>query len=239
MTNKKRPTKSNTKKTKSKSNSPSQSKHCAGCSLHHLGTLITIVITVIITVTLISVYLLLSHRDPEPPAPKDELKSGSASILVGDQTVTLKAAYIVDGIEKSLSSGTFASTSSDESVFLIINGGSLVIDGDVHIQKSGDCTTCKADYHGQNSAILVIGTDSSASINGATITTSGTYANALTAIDQSAVGISNSLLTTKSAHAYALYASGSGTIEADTITISTPTPNLATHESSGFISIEP
>ena len=154
-----------------------------------------------------------------------ELASGSVTTTIGGKSITYSAAYIVDGIEATISSGIYESVGDDEVVFLVINGGSLKIDGDVTIDKTGseDFAGRGDDYsfYGMNSAIVVVGEDSSAEIDGAKINTSVSGANAVVATDGAAAVIKNSTIATTKDNSRGLHATYDGVINADDVNIST------------------
>ncbi len=154
-----------------------------------------------------------------------ELKSGSVTTTIDGKSVTYQAAYIVDGIEAKISSGAYESVTDDEVVFLVVNGGGLVIDGDVTVNKSGseDFAGRGDDYsfYGMNSAIVVVGENSSVEINGATINTSVSGANAVVATDGGTVVVSETEIYTTKDNSRGLHATYGGTINADGVTIST------------------
>ena len=154
-----------------------------------------------------------------------KLTSGSVTTTIDGKSITYNGAYVVDGIEATISSGVYESTAEDEAVFLVINGGSLVIDGDVTISKSGSANFAgrgdNYSFYGINSAIVVVGDGSSASINGATINTSVSGANAVVATNGGVVGISDSEISTTADNSRGLHATYTGAIEADDVKIST------------------
>ncbi|RYC74868.1 hypothetical protein G3RUM_00417 [Candidatus Nanosyncoccus alces] len=154
-----------------------------------------------------------------------ELASGSVTTTIGGKSITYSAAYIVDGIEATISSGIYESVGDDEVVFLVINGGSLKIDGDVTIDKTGseDFAGRGDDYsfYGMNSAIVVVGEDSSVEIDGAKINTSVSGANAVVATDGATAVIKNSTIATTKDNSRGLHATYDGVINADDVNIST------------------
>ena len=114
----------------------------------------------------------------------------------GGGTQKLSGAYLVDGIAATIDGGTWASTSADQNVFLVVNGGSLTLKN-ATITKSGDSTNEDAcNFYGLNSAILVVG-------------------------DKSSVTVTNCTVTTASEGSNALFAAGSGSLTANTVTIAT------------------
>jgi hypothetical protein len=161
-----------------------------------------------------------------------ELSSGGVVTEIDGKSVEYTGAYVVDGIEATISSGTYESTKDDEVVFLVINGGSLVIDGDVTINKTGsENFQGRGDeysFYGTNSAIVVVGDGSSATINGAKINTSVSGANAVVATNGGMVGISDSSISTTKDNSRGLHATFKGAIEADTVTITTVGGSCAT-----------
>lgn len=95
--------------------------------------------------------------------------------------VTYSAVLVVDGTDESYSDTTFASRTANQIAVLIINGGSLALT-DCTITKSGDGTsstssgtTASADdsfnFYGLNSAIVCVGSGSSLTLDGCTVTT--------------------------------------------------------------------
>lgn len=154
-----------------------------------------------------------------------ELKSGSVTTTIGGKSVTYTAAYVVDGVEATISSGTYESAADDENVFLVINGGSLKIDGDVTINKTGsEDFAGRGDnysFYGLNSAIVVVGEGSSASLEGVTIETDVSGANAIVATNGGEVVIRGSSIATSKDNSRGLHATYGGVINADNVTIAT------------------
>lgn len=66
-----------------------------------------------------------------------ELTSGQVSVTIDGKSTTLSGAYVVDGIDAVIDGGTYSSTTADQAVFLVVNGGSLTI-RNARITKSGD-----------------------------------------------------------------------------------------------------
>lgn len=163
--------------------------------------------------------------DVTKPLDNTTLSSGTVSTTIDGKTVTYSGAYVVDGIEATIGSGTYESTKDDQVVFLVINGGKLTIAGDVMINKTGsENFQGRGDnysFYGTNSAIVVVGKDSSASINGATITTSVSGANAVVATNSGSVKIINSTISTTKDNSRGLHATYNGTIDANSVSITT------------------
>ena len=163
--------------------------------------------------------------DVTEPLDNTTLSSGTVSTTIDGKTVSYSGAYVVDGIEATIGSGTYESTKDDQVVFLVINGGKLTIAGDVTINKTGsENFQGRGDnysFYGTNSAIVVVGKDSSASINGATITTSVSGANAVVATNSGSVKIINSTISTTKDNSRGLHATYNGTIDANSVSITT------------------
>ncbi len=165
------------------------------------------------------------------------ISSGSASVSFkyGNQTTTktISAAYLIDGVDVSITSGTYASASSsaDQVVFLVINGGSLTITGTeaspVAVSKSGTAASSGQvgddyNFYGINSGIVVSGEGSTATINYCNITTTSSGSNAVVATNEGAVTINNSTITSSgSAGSRGLHTTYDGTIVADNVEITT------------------
>lgn len=154
-----------------------------------------------------------------------ELKSGSVTTTIGGKSVTYTAAYVVDGVEATISSGAYESAADDENVFLVINGGSLKINGEVTINKTGsEDFAGRGDnysFYGLNSAIVVVGEGSSASLEGVTIETDVSGANAIVATNGGEVVIRGSSIATSKDNSRGLHATYGGVINADNVTIAT------------------
>ncbi len=181
--------------------------------------------------------------------------SGSKSVTFSSSsasgsTKTISAAYIIDGVTVEITSGEYssASSSSDQVVFLVVNGGKLKITGTssspVKITKSGSAASGGQvgddyNFYGINSAIVVSGSSSSATIQYATITSSSNGSNAIVSTNSASVTIKNSTITTSgSAGSRGLHCTYDGTITADTVTITTQgasCASLATDRGGGTI----
>lgn len=180
----------------------------------------------------------------------DGLSSGTVSLTWSGTTKTINAAYVVNGTNVTLTSGEYASasSSSDEVVFLVVNGGTLTITGTesspVSITKSGSAASngqVSDDYnfYGINSAIVVYGEGSSATISHANISTSSNGSNAVVATMNGSVTISDSTITTTgSAGSRGLHATYNGEISASDTSITTSgasCASLATDRGGGTV----
>jgi len=166
--------------------------------------------------------------------------SGTATVSFSSTSVSISAAYLIDGVTVNITSGEYesASGSSDQVVFLVVNGGELNITGTssdpVVITKSGSAASGGQvgddyNFYGINSVIVVAGSSSSADIEYATITSSSNGSNAVVSTVGASVEISNSTITTTgSAGSRGLHATYAGSITADTVTITTSGASCAT-----------
>lgn len=184
----------------------------------------------------------------------NEITSGSTNVsfTYGHQTSkkTISAAYLIDGVTVNVTSGNYvsASDSSDQVVFLVVNGGKLNITGTsdnyVTISKSGSGASngqVGDDYsfYCINSAIVVAGSSSSATIEYATVSTTSNGSNAVVATSSGSVTISNSKIETSgSAGSRGIHATYDGSITADNVSITTQgvsCANIATDRGGGTI----
>ncbi len=179
------------------------------------------------------------------------ISSGSYTVTyTTGTTATLSAAYLINGTTVNITSGTFASASdsADQVVFLVVNGGQLNITGTsespVTITKTGSAATGGQvddtyNFYGVDSAIVVAGSTSSATITNATITTAAKGANAVVSTAGATITITDSTITTTgSVGSRGLHATYSGTINADNVTITTSGQScaaLATDRGGGTI----
>lgn len=170
------------------------------------------------------------------------LSEGSYSGTIGNTSVTLKGAYIVDGIDATIDGGTYKSASSDQVVFLVVNGGSLTIKN-ATINKTGDGTAYNSDYYnfyGINSAIVVIGKGSSAVVENCKITTNAEGANAVFAADNATIDGSDLTISTDGNSSRGLYATYGATITAQNVDITTQgahCADLATDRGGGTVTV--
>lgn len=176
--------------------------------------------------------------------------SGSASVNFNGTTKTINASYLIDGVDVEINSGDYYSSSgsSNQVVFLVINGGSLKINGTssnyVGIDKSGSgASNGQVDdnynFYGINSGIVVADSGSTATIKYAEITTSSNGSNAVVATNGASINIEDSIITTTgSAGARGLHATYNGKITANNVDIQTngiSCASLATDRGGGTI----
>lgn len=178
-----------------------------------------------------------------------QLSAGTYTTTIGEKEVTLSGAYIVDGIDATITGGTYESTSSDQNVFLVVNGGSLTIT-DASIKKSGDSTQSDStrtsdvsddyNFYGLNSVVLVVGEGSSATINGCEVNSTSEGSNAIFATDSGKIDIDTINITTTGNSSRGLDATYKGTITANNVNISTAGAHcapIATDRGGGTITV--
>lgn len=179
----------------------------------------------------------------------DGVTSGSYTATFGDKRVTLNGAYLIDGTEVTIDSGTYASTTADQAVFLVVNGGKLTVTG-ATIEKSGDASSSSEqnsgdvndsyNFYGLNSAIVVVGEGSSATVSGSTITTTSSGSNAVVSTLSGTASVTDTTLTTSGNSSRGLHATYGGTITGADLTITTSGAHsaaLATDRGSGTVTV--
>lgn len=102
---------------------------------------------------------------------------GSAEVEIDGEILKLSGAYVIDGIDASISGGTYASSDSDQNVFLVINGGSLTLSNAKLVKNNDDSDT--DELTAANSAVLVVADGSSAFINDCVISSGNGMSGAI------------------------------------------------------------
>ncbi len=171
-----------------------------------------------------------------------DLTAGTVTTTIGGKSVTYAGAYVVDGVSATIDSGTYASTTDDQAVFLVINGGSLTITGDVAIKKSGSADFQgrgdEYSFYGTNSAVVVVGEGSSVSLDGVSISSDVSGANAVVATDGGKATVKNATIETSKDNSRGLHATYTGEIEAENVSIATQggsSASLATDRGEGTV----
>ena len=185
----------------------------------------------------------------EASADNTALTSGNATVTIGNKSIDLSGAYIIDGIDAEITGGTYTSSESDQNVFLVINGGSLKI-SNAEIIKTGDASTNDSNrssdvsddynFYGINSVILVVGEGSSAEITDCTITSDCSGANAVFSTANGTANVSNVQITTTGNSSRGVYATYEGTINADHVDITTSGAHcapIATDRGGGYVTV--
>ena len=146
----------------------------------------------------------------------DELTAGTVTTTIDGKRVTYKAKYVVDGVTAVVKSGTYTSSSDDEVVFLVINGGTLSLEDGAVVEKTGstnfDGRGDAYSFYGTNSAVVVVGEESQAGIANTTIKTSVDGANAVVATNGGSVVVSNITISTTGDASRGLHATFGGKI---------------------------
>ncbi len=177
------------------------------------------------------------------------VSSGSYTATFDGKSVTINAAYLIDGTSVTIDSGTYASLTADQVVFLVVNGGTLTITN-ATITKAGDASASSAqnsgdvsddyNFYGLNSAILVVGEGSSAKVIGSTITTTSSGSNAVVSTLAGSASVVDTTITTSGNSARGLHATYEGTITGEDLTITTTGAHsaaLATDRGSGTVTV--
>ena len=179
-----------------------------------------------------------------------QLSSGTYEVKIGNKTVTLSGAYVVDGIDAVIDGGEWNSSETDQNVFLVINGGSLILKN-AALTKTGDAgkndSTRKSDvsddynFYGINSVILTVGEGSKATIENCTIKSDCSGANAIFSLDEANVEVSNVSINTTGNSSRGVYATYGGTITADHLDITTTGAHcapIATDRGGGYVTVK-
>ena len=179
-----------------------------------------------------------------------QLSSGSFSVSVGNKTVNLSGAYVVDGVDAVITGGEWSSTETDQNVFLVLNGGSLTLKN-AALTKTGNAgrndSTRTSDvsddynFYGINSVILVAGKGSRATIENCTITSDCSGANAIFALDEAVISAENVSVSTTGNSSRGVYATYGGTITADHLDITTTGAHcapVATDRGGGYVTVK-
>lgn len=179
----------------------------------------------------------------------DGVTSGTYTATFGNKEVTLSGAYLIDGVDVTIDSGTYTSTTADQAVFLVVNGGSLTVTG-ATIEKSGDATSNSEqnsgdvsddyNFYGLNSAIVVVGEGSSATVADSTVTTTSSGSNAVVATLSGTADVTNTTITTSGNSSRGLHATYEGVITGSDLTITTSGAHsaaLATDRGSGTVTV--
>lgn len=185
----------------------------------------------------------------EASADNTELSAGSWTGTIGGTEVTLEGVYVVDGIDATIEGGTWESTTADQTVFLVVNGGSLTIK-DALIKKSGGGESGSADaggqgsdaynFYGLNSAIVCVGDGSTVSIENCEVDTDAEGANAVFSTDGAEITADTLYINTEQNSSRGLYATYDGVITAEDVEITTQGAHcapLATDRGGGTVTV--
>ncbi|WP_245988273.1 right-handed parallel beta-helix repeat-containing protein [[Pseudopropionibacterium] massiliense] len=169
-----------------------------------------------------------------------ELTSGQVSVTIDGKSATLSGAYVVDGVDAVIDGGTYSSTTADQAVFLVVNGGSLTI-RNAEITKSGDTSNEEqSNFYGFNSAVLVAGEGSSATVENTTITTQSSGSNGVVATGGATATVRQTTIETHANSSRGLHATYKGTITGENVAIHTRgahSATLATDRGNGTVTV--
>ena len=183
----------------------------------------------------------------EASASNTALSSGSWTGRIGDKEITLSGAYLVDGISATIDGGTFESATADQTVFLVVGGGSLSITN-ARITKSGDASTDGQhgvddayNFYGLNSAVVAVGEGSAVTVNETALTTTASGANAVIASSSATAQVTACAIATTGESSRGLHATYAGVINGSDLTIETQGAHcaaVATDRGSGTVTVE-
>lgn len=193
-------------------------------------TAIYAIINVVGTILLVCALVLSSNA----------LLFNNASATNNTSQITTEGVVDVSD-SQDLSNKTLSATSSDESVIVVNDGGSLNASS-LTISKSGDSSnTENSEFYGLNAAVLVQ-KESEATIKNTTIKTSATGANAIFSTGENAtLNVNNTKITTTGDSSRGLDATYGGTINANKVTITTSGQHcaaVATDRGEGTVTVK-
>ena len=177
--------------------------------------------TVVIAAGLTFAEVSAAGTSSQPQMGQMQMNGGIPGGASSAEDVEANGATTVDGKEQTLAD-SYTSTTADESAVLVTNGGNATITGEVN-KKSGDSSnTENSEFYGVNAGVLVQA-DSTATIEGATISTSAKGSNAVFSTgENSKIYVKNTTIkTTGESSARGLDATYGGYIEADNVNITT------------------
>lgn len=158
---------------------------------------------------------------PGGSAPGGSAPKGGGTGTSSGGTQTLKGAYLVDGVHATIEGGTWRSTTADQNVFLVVNGGSLTIK-DAAIVKSGNTASeDSSNFYGMNAAVLVVGEKSSLTMTNCRVTTASEGSNALFATNGATLTAARVTIRTSKNSSRGLDATYAGRINASGMDIAT------------------
>lgn len=169
------------------------------------------------------------------------LSSSSVSATIGGKSLTYNGAYVIDGTEVIVNGGEFASSTDDQNVFLVVNGGKLTVKN-AKIEKSGSANfSGRGDnysFYGLNSAVVVVGFGSTVALENVTTSTTVSGANAVVATNSGSATVTGSTIATTKDNSRGLHATYEGVITSDNTTIATQggsCASLATDRGAGTV----
>lgn len=195
---------------------------------------ITLAIMVILLLTLNS---LIVRAVPEPPSggmPGENGGSGNSSELGappsgtpgeapggapgGSSSAASYSGETTISSDTNNSDGTY-STSEGSKNALLVDGGNVML-SNVTVTKSGDESSEGSDFYGTNAGILAYN-GATLNVDGGSIETDGSHANAVFAYGTGTINISNATINTSKNNSGAIMVTGGGTLVANSITATT------------------
>ena len=152
----------------------------------------------------------------------DSVSSGTHIVNVEGKSHTYNAKYIIDGVDVKVLDGEYVSNQKDEVMFLVVNGGSLTVDGATLKKDGGDfyATDEKYSVFGENSLVVVADKDSNASFSNMNIIINSSGTNAFVALSGGYVDVENNKISISNSYSSGFVASKSGESDAKNNTIS-------------------
>ena len=102
---------------------------------------------------------------------------------------------------------------------LLVSGGDSTL-SDINITKTGDDSGDNSDFYGTNAAVLVYN-GAILNLDGGSITTNGSHANALFAYNAGTINAKNLTITTSSNNSGGIMVTGGGTLNATDLSVTT------------------
>lgn len=119
----------------------------------------------------------------------------------------------------SEANGSYTSTTGGQNTVLV-SGGTVNLNNPTVVKSGDDNSGDSADFYGTNAAILSYNS-SKIKINGGTVTTDGSHANAVFAYGDSTIDITDTTIKTTSNNSGGVMVTGGGTLNATNLNIST------------------
>lgn len=174
-----------------------------------------------------------------PEKPDGEMEKG-ADTQSFDYSGSYSGVLSADGEEVSSSNETSSTSSADQNVALVQNGGKLTLSGST-LEKSGDDTDGdRCNFYGVNSIALSTGSTSLLSVSNSSLKATSEGSNGIFATDSGTVYANEDSISTSSGNSRGLDATYGGTILANEMTIQTQGDHsaaVATDRGGGNISI--
>ena len=165
---------------------------------------------------------------------------GGANVFSFDYTGDHTGTVMADGVEDSREDSEIKNEIADENAALAKNGGTLTLTN-VDITKSGEVSNENYSlFYGVNAAVLATGEGSLVVMDGSSIDTSGTGANAVVATDSATVYVANVDIHTNVTSSHGIDSTYAGTIIADGLNIRTEgqrSGTVATDRGGGTVSL--